>query len=355
MAMGTDKMQLSAGKLWSLRRLADENGRFKMIAVDQRPPIMNLIKSKTGMATADYADVAAIKALLTRTLASECSAVLLDPIWAYSQSIRYVRPEQGLLLTVEDHDFEERRGGRISREIADWNVAKAKRIGADGVKLLAWYRPDADPAICKRQQDFVERVGQACAEHDICFLLELLVYPFPEEEGQTTDYVEHSAKRPERVIESLRAFTDPKFGVDIFKLESPIAAPSVPSPDSPEAADCQKWFDELGRVATRPWVMLSAGADMEAFRRILTYAYRAGSSGYLAGRAIWWPAAQMFPDLVSAEAALRSEGVTYLQDINRLTDALALPWQSHATFGPEVAICGAGPDFPQKYATAARR
>lgn len=342
-------MRLSAGKHWSLRRLADENGRFKMVAADQRPPIMNLIKSKIGVTAAGYADVAAVKELLTRNLASECSAVLLDPIWGYSRSIRYVRPGQGLLLTVEDHVFEERRGGRLSREIADWDVAKVKRVGADGVKLLAWYRPDADPEVREHQQNFVEQVGRACVEHDICFLLELLVYPLPNEQGRTTDDIEHPAKRPELVIDSLRTFTDPRFGVDIFKIESPVAAPLVPSPDSPDAAACQRWFDELGRVATRPWVMLSAGADMEAFRRVLTYAYRAGSSGYLAGRAIWWQAAQMFPDLESVDRALKTEAIGYLGDINRLTDDLALPWHAHRAVGAEAAIHGAGPDFPRNY------
>ena len=56
-------------------------------------------------------------------------------------------------------------------------------------------------------------------------------------------------------------------------------------------------FDHLGRAAGRPWVMLSAGAGKDDFRRILTFAYRAGASGYLAGRAIWWDAFQSFPDL----------------------------------------------------------
>ena len=38
-------MELSPGKLWGLRRLADAGGRFKMLAVDQRPPIKNLVAS----------------------------------------------------------------------------------------------------------------------------------------------------------------------------------------------------------------------------------------------------------------------------------------------------------------------
>jgi len=347
-------MHLSAGKLWSLRRLADANGRFKMVAVDQRPPIMGLIKQRKGVADASYEDLAVVKEILTRNLAADCSAILLDPIWGYSRSITHVRPGQGLLLTLEDHEFEETPGGRLSREIADWSVAKVKRIGADGVKLLAWYRPDADEAVCRHQRDVVERVGRACAEQDICFLLELLVYPLPGEQAQTRDYIEHSAKRPELVVESLRTFTDPRFGVDIFKLESPLAAPDVPDPESGEAAACQRWFDALGRATTRPWVMLSAGADMKAFRRILAFAYRAGASGYLAGRAIWWGAAQMFPDLGSMDQALKADAVSYMHDINRLTDALARPWQDHPAFVADTSLHGAGPHFPRNYGATVR-
>lgn len=347
-------MHLSAGKLWSFRRLADTNGRFKMVAADQRPPIMNLIRNRKNVADASYEDVAAFKETLTRNLATDCSAILLDPIWAYCGSIAHVRPGQGLLLTLEDHEFEETSGGRISREIVDWSVAKIKRIGADGVKLLAWYRPDADGEVCRRQQNLVERVGQACIEHDICFLLELLVYPLPGEQGQTKDYIEHSAKRPELVVESLRTFADPRFGVDIFKLESPLAASHVPEPGTAEASACQRWFDELGRATTRPWVMLSAGADMKAFRRILTYAYRAGASGYLAGRAIWWSAAQMFPDLASMDQALKADAIPYMHDLNRLTDDLATPWQNHPAFIAGVSPCGAGPHFPQNYGLVAQ-
>jgi len=345
-------MQLTAGKFWSFRRLSDENGRFKMVAIDQRPPIMNLIRSKTGVATVEYGVVADIKEMLTRNLASECSAVLLDPIWGYSRSIPHVPPAKGLLLTIEDHEFIEEPGGRRSRLIRGWDAAKVKRIGADGVKLLVWYRPDADPRVRQHQQAIVESVGRACVVHDICFLLELLVYPLPGEEGQTKDYTEHSAKHPERVIESVRTFADPRFAVDIFKVESPIPASHVPPPGSQGSDSCQHWFDELGRAASRPWVMLSAGADMEAFRHVLTYAFRAGASGYLAGRAIWGAAVDKFPDLDSADRLLKTESIAYLREINRLTDALAQPWLGHPAFGPEASFQGAGPEFSYNYGSA---
>jgi tagatose 1,6-diphosphate aldolase len=342
-------MELSAGKLWCFRRLADKNGLFKMTAVDQRPPIMNVIKEKLNVDEASYEDVSRIKALLTKTLAQHSSAMLLDPIWAYSNAIEYVEPSQGLLITLEAHDFEETPGGRKSSEIVDWNVEKIKRLGADGVKVLAWYRPDADPAICQYQQDMVEAIGKACQKYDICFLFELLVYPLEGDAHQTKEYVETQSKRPELVIDSVKTFADPKFGIDIFKLESPIPAAEVPALDSPEAAECQGWFNRLGQACNVPWVMLSAGADMDAFEKVLTYAYQAGASGYLAGRAIWWKAAQHFPDLQKMETELNNEGVAYIKKIGQLTNECATPWFKHKQFAKGYQITGAGQNFPANY------
>ena len=46
--MNSSLVTLSAGKYWGMRRMADAQGRFKMTAVDQRPPIKNPIKAKRG-------------------------------------------------------------------------------------------------------------------------------------------------------------------------------------------------------------------------------------------------------------------------------------------------------------------
>jgi tagatose 1,6-diphosphate aldolase len=212
-------------------------------------------------------------------------------------------------------------------------VEKIKRIGADAVKVLTWYRPDADPAVCRAQQDFTQRIGEACARYDIPFVFELLVYPLAADAEQTRDYIEMKSKHPEFVLESVRTFADPKFGVDLFKLESPLAAADVPGVGAPGWEEAQRWFDALGEAAGRPWVMLSAGAGMEEFRRILTHAYRAGASGYLAGRAIWLKAFEQFPDWDAIRQGLRGEAVEYMRSLNELTDRSAQPWQAHRGFG----------------------
>jgi tagatose 1,6-diphosphate aldolase len=325
-------MTLSAGKLWGMRRLADTGGRYRMLAVDQRPPIKNVICERLGIEEAPYSEVAAFKAMLVRELQAEASATLQDPHYAYPKSVHVTDPRLGLILTLEDSQFRETPGGRLSSVIDDWSVEKIKRAGGDAVKVLAWYRPDADPAVVDAQKEFTRRIGEACARFDIPFLFELLVYPLPRDADETKDYVEMKGKNADHVLQSVADFAAPEFGIDIFKLESPVAAADVPGVGNEGADEVQALFDEMGRLANRPWVMLSAGAAMDQFRNILTHAYQAGASGYLAGRAIWADAFRNYPDWDAIRDGLRRGAVPYMRDINALTEARATPWHAHPVF-----------------------
>jgi tagatose 1,6-diphosphate aldolase len=341
---------LSAGKLWGMRRLADANGLFKMTAVDQRPPIKNPIKEKRGLPEAPYDDVAGFKLMLVEELQAESSAMLLDPHFALPAGLSILSPTKGLIVTLEDSIFNETKGGRLSEEIDHWSVEKIKRAGGDAVKVLAWYRPDATPTVRIKQKDFAKRIGDACAKYDIPYLFELLVYPLSGEANQTTDYIEMSAKHADHVLESVYAFSDPEFGIDIFKLESPVPARSVPPLGGEGADKVQKYFREMGQLAGRPWVMLSAGAGMAEFRNVMEHACQAGASGYLAGRAIWLKPFQHFPDWDAIRNGLRNESIPYMQDLNALTEAKATPWHKHPIFANGVSVSNVGPEFRNHYA-----
>ncbi|MXN65587.1 tagatose 1,6-diphosphate aldolase [Stappia sp. GBMRC 2046] len=330
-------IELTPGKLWGLRRMADAGGRFKMTAVDQRPPIKNPIAKHYGLDEAPYGDVAGFKALLIETLQWDSSALLLDPHYAVPQAIDILSPEKGLIVTLEDSIFKETEAGRLSSEIDNWSVEKIKRMGGDAVKVLAWYRPDAGEAVNRHQQDFVKRIGEACSRYDIPFVFELLVYPLAKDADQTKDYVEMKGKKTDDVLKSVEEFAKPAYGVDLFKLESPLNASDVPGVGGEGWEDAQAAFDEMGRLAGRPWVMLSAGAGKGAFRNILTHAYRAGASGYLAGRAIWLDAFSHFPDWERMRSELKGEGTAYMRDLNALTDAEAAPFAAHTCYGDEGA------------------
>ena len=343
--------EISAGKLWAMRRLADDDGLFRMTALDQRPPIINLIKEKTGAAATDE-QMTAVKRVIAETLATHSSAVLVDPLWAYSFVTQHLSPRQGLILTLEDHRFEETPKGRKAHAIEGWSVAKIKRMGGDGVKVLAHYRPDASREVNEHQKRFVRSVGEACRRFDIPFVFELLVYPLTST-GGGPDYTEDPEKQPELVIESVKAFAAPEFGVDVFKLESPLPAATVPDPalaDKAEVRRVQGLFDEMGKAAGRPWVMLSAGAGKAAFKNVLHYAFKAGAAGFLAGRAIWLEEAQAYPDLDAMGAAMRETSVAYLREISGMAKAHATPWHKHPCFeGGAPKLRHAGLGFPKAY------
>lgn len=321
-------MQLTPGKLWGMRRMADANGIFKMTAVDQRPPIKQPIAAYHGTSEAPWGEVAHFKRLLVEKLQRESTAMLLDPHYAVPAGIDCLSPERGLIVTLEDSLFRETPGGRLSSSIDDWSVEKIKRMGADAVKVLAWYRPDAAPDVCEAQKDYVKRIGEDCARFDIPFLFELLVYPLPGDTNHTTDYVEMKAKKADQVLASVEEFARADYGVDVFKLESPVNAA-----DADGSAAVQALFDEMGRLAGRPWVMLSAGAGKAEFRNVIAHAFKAGASGFLAGRAIWLDAFRHYPDWERIATELEGDSVDYMKEISALADAQARDWRSHPCYG----------------------
>ncbi|MCK0167978.1 tagatose 1,6-diphosphate aldolase [Jannaschia sp. S6380] len=327
-------LTLTPGKQLGFRRMADDAGRFKMTAVDQRPPIKGPIAAHHG-GEAPWADVAAVKTMLLEALQPSSTAMLLDPHYAIPHGWQVFDPRKGLIVTLEDSLFRETGQGRHSAEIDDWSVGKIKRMGGDAVKVLAWYRPDVSDAVRSAQHDFVKRVGEACARFDIPFLFELLVHPVDSDAEQTSDYTEMATKHSDHVLASVEAFAGAEYGVDVFKLESPVPAKGIAAGD----ASVRALFDEMGRLAGRPWVMLSAGAGKPDFKTVLDYAYAAGASGYLAGRAIWLDAFNAWPDLDAMRAGLAGDSVPYMAELNALTDAKATPWHAHDVYG------GKGLDF----------
>ena len=349
---------LSAGKLRRLATLADPDGVFRMIAVDQRPPLFRALGAARGIAPEDvpYEEIATAKAILTRQLSPDASAVLVDPVWTHPHALVDIPGTTGLLSTLEDHAFEVKDGERYSATIPGWSVGKIQRSGAAGVKLLVWHRPDLSAAAKEHQDAFVKRVGDACREHDLPFVLEILVYPKP---GEDPAGLAWAQAKPERVLESVRHFADDAFGVDLLKLEFPCelkrteeyasgAFDGVARDAAYDLSEVAARLDELHAITNVPWVLLSAGVGPREFTRNLEMAFAAGACGFLAGRAVWLDALDAWPDAEGVEAELATTSVPYLRQINALAET-APAWWEHPRYGGDIVMADASPSWSRDY------
>jgi tagatose 1,6-diphosphate aldolase len=287
------------GKHWGLRRLADTDGFFSMVAIDQRPPIVELVAKARGIGAQAvcFDDIVRAKALLAEGLAPHASALLVDP------------------------NFGCRRPPRISRRHADsssrWRNTATTTGPTAGARCRSptgrWRRSAASaptPSSCwpgtgpTRERPCGRTSRPSCARSarnaagttsrssSSCWSIPSRPLP-----SGAPEYREDPAKQARLVLDSVRTFADPAYGIDLFKLESPLPMAQLPAPGAPGAAAAQALFDEMGAAcAGTPWVMLSAGASMASFEHAIGYACRAGASGFLAGRAVWWEALGAFPD-----------------------------------------------------------
>ena len=315
------------GKLIHIKKLCNDQSHLQMLAIDQRPPIFNLIKKKKKKYT--YTDVVDFKKNISLNLSQHSTAILMDPVYSVPNLIPSSK-SKGLIITLEDHDFIEKGKGRYSKNIKNWTVEKIKRIGGDAVKVLAWYRPDADQKSIKHQKKYIEIIGKQCEKYDIPFLLELLVYPFKNEIGYSKDYKEQLDKNQNHVINSVKEFSKAKYKVDIFKLESPVDSSQLQNSKFTKATEDA--FKQLSK-ATRniPWVMLSSGMSKKSFLNCLKLAYKNGASGYLAGRTIWLDAFKDYPNYIKITAKLSNESARYVKKLNELTNKNAQSLEKYLT------------------------
>lgn len=356
--------KISPGKLWSLRRIADRHGHFALLALDQRAALTDVIAARRArllhdarLAGTAQDDIGRLSRLLIEELSLQASAVLLDPE-AYPAAASGLDPARGLVLALENPAYEDRQDGRRTVLCPGWSVAKAKRLGADAVKLRLWYRADAAADVLAHQQALAREVGQACREHDLAFLLEPILYALGGAGGGDVpgagvgdESHEDPRRRPELLLSTLHEFRQERYGIDVFELETPLPPASIPDPhgSGPACAEAQCWFDRVDALLDRPWVVLSVGISAERFQRLVAFACRSGASGFLAGRTVWWEAAQEFPNWDRLRWRLRQESAPQLTRALTAVAEYGRAWPETARYAGGVEIAPAGPGFTERY------
>jgi tagatose 1,6-diphosphate aldolase len=306
---------LSIGKLHGLQHCTSPRGTFTCLALDHRQNLRKALNPADPASVTD-ADLSRFKLEVTALLADLGTAVLLDPEFSAAQALAaHVLPNQtGLVLAVESTGYTGDPNARHARILPGWSVEKAKRMGADAIKLLVYFHPDS--ATAGEIEAFVKQVVDDCRKSDLAIMLEPLSYSLDPASPKLT-----SDEKRYVVVETARRLTP--LGVDVLKAEFPL---DIADPDE------SKWAMACAGItaaSVTPWILLSAAVNFETYQRQIVAACQAGASGIAVGRAVWQEAVSL-----AGEARLnflRTTGRARLARLTALCSELGKPFSDFYT------------------------
>ena len=322
-------MSLTAQKRKFLENLSDKNGFISALAIDQRGALKKMIKKYQD--EADEKQIVEFKKLVSEHLTKYASSILLDP--EYGLEASKVRAENaGLLLAYEKTGYDANTVGRLPDCLVEWSAKRLKEEGADAVKFLLYYDVDEDEVINNQKKAYMERIGAECVAEDIPFFLEILSYDCKNEDNSS---VEYAKVKPRKVIEAMKVFSDPRYNVDVLKVEVPVNMKYVEGFAEGEVVytkeEAQKYFKEQSDATKLPFIYLSAGVSAKLFQDTLEFAHEAGAkfNGVLCGRATWANGVEVFAK--EGEKAtvewLNTVGRKNIEELNEVLEKTATSWK----------------------------
>ena len=311
-----------------IKQLSDKNGVISALAIDQRGALKKMI-NKYQDTQAQAVQIEDFKKIVSSELTQYASSILLDP--EYGLPAAKVRDEKaGLLLAYEKTGYDASTPGRLPDILSIWSVKRLKEAGADACKFLLYYDVDESDEINDQKKAFMERIGSECAAEDLPFFLELVSYDANDADASTKEY---AVKKPHKVIEMMKEFSKPRYGVDVLKMEVPVNMNYVEGYAKGEVAytkaEAMAYFKEQSEATDLPFIFLSAGVTAELFQETLKFAKEAGSTfnGVLCGRATW--ANGVEPFITGGEDAARewmqTQGRKNIEELNEVLQATATP------------------------------
>ena len=311
-----------------IKQLSDKNGVISALAIDQRGALKKMI-NKYQDTQAQAVQIEDFKKIVSSELTQYASSILLDP--EYGLPAAKVRDENaGLLLAYEKTGYDASTPGRLPDILSIWSVKRLKEAGADACKFLLYYDVDENDEINDQKKAFMERIGSECAAEDLPFFLELVSYDANDADASTKEY---AVKKPHKVIEMMKEFSKPRYGVDVLKMEVPVNMNYVEGYAKGEVAytkaEAMAYFKEQSEATDLPFIFLSAGVTAELFQETLKFAKEAGSTfnGVLCGRATW--ANGVEPFITGGEDAARewmqTQGRKNIEELNEVLQATATP------------------------------
>ena len=305
---------LAPGKVRALTQAANDAGVFTIFAIDHRDAMRAIIDPGDPGAVSG-STLTELKLEFVRAMSPHASAVLVDPEYSAIEAVREqaIGRDAALLVALEAQGYLGDADQRVTSLLDGWSVERAKRLGAAGVKLLLYYRPDS--AAADAQEALVSNVVAECARFEIPLFLEPI--------GFRIDGEAPHRDRRWIVCESVRRLG--ALGPDIMK---------VPFPEDTSTVDLPAWRDacvELDEACPVPWTLLSGGDALDSFAAQVEVACKAGSSGFLVGRALW--ASAIVGDAATRRTAIDDHVIPGFTRLARIATSIGRSWVDRV--GPE--------------------
>jgi len=298
------------GKYRHFSQTSTPAGHFAILAIDHRSNLHQMLSNSAGKTLTDD-EFTDFKKLLMQHVLPPASGLLCDPASSIGVGIshRLIAGHQGIIAPIEVTDYDIHPSQRDMNWITGWSVAKLKRMGGAGVKMLLPYHPKSNTAEHKR--GIVADIIEQCAEHDIPYYLEPIAHSLNPDEKLS------NAELLDVVLEMATTFSE--MGVDCLKMQFPVDAKQ-----SDDEAEWQSACKQLDKACTIPWALLSAGVTYEVFERQAKVACQAGASGVIVGRAVWSEAVKLHGE--ERETFLKTTAKQRMTTLVRICAENATPW-----------------------------
>ncbi|MBZ2155645.1 tagatose-bisphosphate aldolase [Streptococcus anginosus] len=323
-------MVLTEQKRKYMEKLSDENGIISALAFDQRGALKRLM-AQYQEAEPTVAQMEELKVLVAEELTPYASSMLLDPEYGLPAT-KALDKNAGLLLAYEKTGYDTSSTKRLPDCLDVWSAKRIKEQGADAVKFLLYYDVDSSDELNQQKQAYIERVGSECVAEDIPFFLEILAY---DEKIADASSAEYAKVKPRKVIEAMKVFSDPRFNIDVLKVEVPVNVKYVEGFGDGEVVHTKEeaaaFFKQQDEATNLPYIYLSAGVAAKLFQETLVFAHESGANfnGVLCGRATWAGSVKDYIEQ-GEEAArqwLRTTGFKNIDELNKVLQKTATSWK----------------------------
>lgn len=327
-------LKLSQKKYDYLKKLSDKDNVINALAIDQRGSLKKMIADNSKEAVGDEG-IINFKVEISQELTKYASSILLDP--EYGLPAAEARDaEAGLIISYEKTGYDASEVGRLPDLLPIWSAKRIKELNADAVKILLYYDVDESDEINDQKKAFVERVGSECMAEDIPYFLEIVTYDATDDDVKSAKYAK---VKPHKVNESMRIFSDERYGVDVLKMEVPVNMNYVEGFAEGEVVysreEALALFKEQSEATHLPFIFLSAGVSAKLFQDTVRFAKEAGSTfnGVLCGRATWKDSVAIFArdGKEAVQEWLQTEGRKNIEDLNVAVGESAQPWTEKVT------------------------